>query len=33
MKEEERKSQPITEMILVHDWFEEVKRLVPSGKK
>ena len=28
----ERKPQPVTEMILVQNWFEEVKRLVPAGK-
>jgi Tol biopolymer transport system component len=26
---EERKSQPVTEMILVQNWLEELKRLVP----
>ena len=31
-KYEERKSQPLTEMILVQNWFEELKRLVPSNK-
>ena len=30
---EERKSQPITEMILVQDCLEEIRRLVPGGKK
>ena len=24
---------PVTEMILVQNWFEELKRLVPTGKK
>jgi hypothetical protein len=33
VKQEERKSQPVTEMILVQNWFEELKRLVPTGKK
>jgi serine/threonine-protein kinase len=33
VKLEERKPQPATEMILVHNWFEELKRLVPIGKK
>jgi Tol biopolymer transport system component len=33
VKLEERKSQPVTEMILVQNWFEELKRLVPTGKK
>jgi serine/threonine-protein kinase len=32
VKLEERKSQPITEMILVQNWFEELKRLAPTGK-
>ena len=27
------KPTPVTEMILVQNWFEELKRLVPSGKK
>ncbi len=30
---EERKSHPATEMILVQNWFEELKRLCPTGKK
>ena len=29
---EERKPHRITEMILVQNWFEELKRLVPTGK-
>ena len=33
VKLEERKPQPVTEMILVQNWFEELKRLVPTGKK
>ena len=33
VKMEDRKPQPITEMILVQNWFEELKRLVPTGKK
>ena len=32
VKNEERKPQPVTEMILVQNWFEELKRLVPTGK-
>ena len=32
VKLEERKSQPVTEMILVQNWFEELKRLAPAGK-
>jgi len=31
-KWEERKPAPVTEMILVQNWFEELKRLVPAGK-
>jgi len=31
-KEYERKPQPVTEMILVQNWFEELKRLAPVGK-
>jgi hypothetical protein len=27
------KPTPVTEMILVQNWFEELKRLVPAGKK
>jgi serine/threonine-protein kinase len=33
VKVEERKPTPVTEMILVQNWFEELKRLVPTGKK
>ncbi|OGD27095.1 MAG: hypothetical protein A2028_02050 [Candidatus Aminicenantes bacterium RBG_19FT_COMBO_59_29] len=33
VKEEQRKPTPVTEMILVQNWFEELKRLVPTGKK
>jgi hypothetical protein len=33
VKSEERRSQPVTEMILVQNWFEELKRLAPTGKK
>jgi len=32
VKLEERKSQPVTEMLLVQNWFEELKRLCPTGK-
>jgi eukaryotic-like serine/threonine-protein kinase len=32
VKAEERKPQPVTEMILVQSWFEEVKRLCPTGR-
>ena len=33
VKEEQRKPSPVTEMILVQNWFEELKRLEPAGKK
>ena len=33
VKLEERKPTPVTEMILVQNWFEELKRIVPTGKK
>jgi dipeptidyl aminopeptidase/acylaminoacyl peptidase len=33
VKEEQRKPSPATEMVLVQNWFEELKRLVPNGKK
>jgi len=33
VKMEERKSRPVTELVLVQNWFEEIKRLVPTGKK
>jgi dipeptidyl aminopeptidase/acylaminoacyl peptidase len=32
VKLEERKPQPVTDMILVQNWFEELKRLCPTGK-
>jgi hypothetical protein len=32
-KLDDRKPQPITEMILVQNWYEELKRLCPTGKK
>ena len=32
VKEEEMKPQPVTEMILVQNWFEELKRICPTGK-
>jgi hypothetical protein len=32
VKGEQRKPSPVTEMILVQNWFEELKRLVPTGK-
>jgi hypothetical protein len=33
VKRGERKSQPVTELILVQNWFEELQRLTPTGKK
>jgi hypothetical protein len=33
VKVDDRKPQAVTEMILVQNWFEELKRLVPTGKK
>ena len=33
MKEGEIKPRPATEMVLVQNWFQELKRLVPAGKK
>ena len=33
VKFENRKATPVTEMALVQNWFEELKRLVPTGKK
>jgi hypothetical protein len=30
---DDRNPQPVTEMILVQNWFEELKRLCPTGKK
>jgi serine/threonine protein kinase len=33
VKGEQRKPTPATEMILALNWFEELKRLVPTGKK
>jgi serine/threonine-protein kinase len=32
-KGEQRKPAPVTEMILIQNWFEELKRLLPAGKK
>lgn len=32
VKLDERKPQPVTEMILVQNWLEELKSLVPTGK-
>jgi hypothetical protein len=29
---EEREPRPVREMILIQNWFEEIKRLVPTGK-
>jgi serine/threonine-protein kinase len=33
VKLEQRKPTPVTEMILVQNWFEELKQKVPTGKK
>ena len=33
VKSEQKKPEPVTEIILVQNWFEELKRLVPDGKK
>jgi Tol biopolymer transport system component len=33
VKLEERKPQPFTDMILIQNWFEELKRLAPTGRK
>jgi len=30
VKKEERKPLPVTEMILIQNWFEELKRLAPK---
>jgi len=32
VKLEESKSMPVTELILVQNWFEEIKRLAPINK-
>jgi len=32
VKPEERKLEPVTELTLVQNWFEELKRLCPTGK-
>jgi len=32
VKLEEREPQPVTEMILIQNWFEELKQLVPTRK-
>jgi hypothetical protein len=33
VKDEERKPQPATEIIFVQNWFEELRRLAPTGLK
>ena len=33
IKLDERKPTPVTEIILIQNWFDEPKRLVPAGKK
>jgi hypothetical protein len=32
VKLEERKPQPLTEMVLVQNWLEELRRLAPANK-
>ena len=32
VKMDERKPQPVTDIILVQNWFEELKRLCPRGR-
>jgi hypothetical protein len=32
VKQEQRKPAPVTELTLVQNWFEELKRLLPAGK-
>jgi hypothetical protein len=32
VKLEQRKPTPVTEITLVQNWFEDLKRLVPTGK-
>jgi len=33
VRQEERSPAPVTEMVLVQNWFEELQRLVPTGSK
>jgi hypothetical protein len=33
VKNEERKPDPVTEIAVIQNWFEELRRLVPAGKK
>jgi len=33
VKNDEEKLKRVTEITVVQNWFEEVKRLVPAGKK
>ena len=33
VKLDDRKPTPVTEMIFVQNWFEELERLAPSGRK
>jgi hypothetical protein len=33
VREEQLKPAPVTEMILIQNWHEELKRLVPAGNK
>jgi hypothetical protein len=32
VKTEERKPQPVTELTLVQNWFEELRRLCPASR-
>jgi hypothetical protein len=33
VRREDRPIQPVTELVLVQDWFEEIKRLAPAGSR
>ena len=33
VKQDETKPTPVTEMVLVVNWVEDLKRLAPAGKK
>jgi len=33
VKDDDRKPTPVMEMTFVANWFEELKRLAPTGKK
>ena len=32
VRDEEREPRPVTELVLIQNWFEELKGLVPTGK-